>query len=289
MNPIMETENKAICPVCGSTKYRIRKTCNGLKMGYCADCTIAYAIPLIKGTGKDVGNANSSITQGEYYDMILKQYETQSELAFTKVPLVMKSWSKLMDRIPESVLEIGCGTGQYYQAWRKAGINWKGAEVNQTMLDFCRSKKMPVEEFDRILRRGEKYDVIYMSQVLEHILEPLDFLKKIGSLLNKGGILHLDVPNQESVTSLYRRMNPFHKEYGFVQPMHHLIAYTRKSLQLLLTRCNYDVIYLKAHTEEHPVFGQLLVEKTLLHQLAFKLSDITGKGSLLVCIAKGPV
>jgi SAM-dependent methyltransferase len=285
----MEAGNIVICPVCGSSNYRIRKTRDGLKMGYCADCTLAFADPLLKGAGKDVGNANSSITQSDYYDMILEQYEAQSELANTKVPLVMSYWSDIMGRAPLSVIESGCGTGQYYQAWKKAGVQWKGVEVNQNMLDFCRSRNMPVEEFDAIFNYGEKYDVIYMSQVLEHILEPLDFLKKIGSLLNKGGILHLDVPNQDSITSQYRQMNLFHNEYGFVQPMHHLIAYTRRSLQLLLQKCNYDVIYLQAHTEEHPVFGQLLVKKTLLHHLAFKLSDISGRGSLLVCIAKGPV
>jgi predicted SAM-dependent methyltransferase len=158
-------------------------------------------------------------------------------------------------------------------------------EVNKTMLDFCHSRNMPVSGFDDVLSKDKKYNVVFMSQVLEHILEPVEFLNKVATVLDNHGILHLDVPNQDSVTSLYRRLNIFHPEYGFVQPMHHLIAYSERSLLYLLKQCAFDIKHIGAHTEDENLFGQLLATKPLIQRLAFMVSRFTRRGSLLVCVA----
>jgi predicted SAM-dependent methyltransferase len=45
-----------------------------------------------------------------------------------------------------------------------------------------------------------KCDLLTMSHVLEHIPEPIDFLKKIrSSILNPGGTIFLEVPNEPSI------------------------------------------------------------------------------------------
>jgi 2-polyprenyl-3-methyl-5-hydroxy-6-metoxy-1,4-benzoquinol methylase len=254
-------------------------------MGVCANCTLAYSYPLKKGAFDDVGHSNSSVTNTEYYAKILKQYEIQSDLAINKVPLLLNYWTSVIGKTPLSILEIGCGTGQYYEAWKKAGVDWIGVEVNETMLAFCTSRNMPVYELDKVINTNKKFDVIFMSQVLEHILEPIEFLKTVGKLLNDHSILYLDVPNQDSITSLYRRINLFHPEYGFVQPMHHLIAYTQKSLKYLLKHCGFEIKHIGAHTEDEVLFGQLLATSSLLQRLAFVVSRFTKRGSLLVCVA----
>jgi hypothetical protein len=107
------------CPVCGNNEYRIRKRRNGLSMGVCTNCTLAYSHPLKKGSFDDVGHSNSSITNSDYYIKIQLQYEIQSELAIKKVPLLLNYWTSLLGKAPSSILEIGCGTGQYYEAWKK--------------------------------------------------------------------------------------------------------------------------------------------------------------------------
>lgn len=282
----MKNKSTPKCPVCGSSNFSLKKKNDGLKMGVCLNCTLAYAHPLIKGEEDDVGNSNSSITNADYYSNILKEYGTQSLLAKRKTPLMQEYWASIIGKKPITILEIGCGTGQYYEAWKEIGVNWTGIEINKEMLNFCRLKNIPVEEFDECIRSEKKYEVIFLSQVLEHILEPTDFLNKIGKLLAKDGILHIDVPNHDSITSLYRKINLFHNDYGFIQPMHHLIAYTKKSLAYLLEKNHYKVVHIDAYANDHNTFGQLLTSKTFLRRLLFWASGITNRGSLLVCIAK---
>lgn len=278
-------ENQIECPVCGKSNFHVVKKYRELSLGFCKNCTLAYARPLVKGQADDVGRVNASITNSDYYKQIEKDFELQSAMAIKKVPLLVEYWTSILKKKPKSVLEIGCGTGQYYNAFQKAGIAWQGVEVNKSMLEFCRSRNMPVVEFHEIIQTNNTYDAVFMSQVLEHNLEPKSFLHSVKKRMDSHGLLHLDVPNQDSITSLYRRINRLHPEYGFVQPMHHLIAYNRNSLTHLVKQCGFEIIHLDAHTEEEPVFGQLMVNPPLIQKLAFVVSRMFNRGSLLVCVA----
>ena len=255
----------------------------------CLNCSLAYTHPLIQGDESDVGNSESTITSADYYVNILRDYDVQVSIAKSKASNMLKYWSQVIGRTPLSVLEIGCGTGQYYEAWKELGIEWTGFEVNQEMLKFCRARSIPVDDCNimkDIKKDNKKYDVIFMSQVLEHILTPQLLLDRIKDYLADGGILHIDVPNHDSLTSLYRRVNFLHHEYGFIQPDFHLIAYNKKALAHLLVHKGFQLCHIDVYANDHHTFGQLLASKSILSRLSYAVSRIIKRGSLLVCIAK---
>lgn len=277
------------CPVCGSSDYRRRRVRDRLEMGFCTDCSLAYAHPLTRGDKDDVGAACSSITDSGYYSNITNHYAIQSSLAMAKAARMRTYWHSIIGRELRSILEIGCGTGQYYEAWTKLGVEWTGTEVNQEMLAFCRTRNIPVHALDIAEQSNSlqgRYDVIFLSQVLEHILTPYTFLRRARDLLEDDGVLHIDVPNHDSLTALYRRVNVFHKEYGFVQPYHHLIAYTKRALSHLVSHAGYRIHHINAYANNHKTFGQLLTKETIAQRLLFWASRLTRRGSLLVCVAQ---
>jgi SAM-dependent methyltransferase len=196
-------------------------------------------------------------------------------------------WTEVSGGVPKSILEIGCGTGRYFTAFKQLGVNWRGIEINKEMLAYCIANGIPAQKIDIANDNiSEKFDVVFMSQVLEHVLEPKKFMQKIGALLNLDGVFHLDVPNHDSLTSLYRRVNPIHQEYGFVQPNHHLIAYTKKSLTTLLENAGFKVEIIGAYANDHDVFGQLMTPKSPAHNMVLALSRLTRRGSILAAVAK---
>lgn len=282
----MIEKNVESCPVCGGTNFRPKRKRGRFEMGVCLDCSLGYTNPLVSGDENEVGNSNASITDPDYYANIVSNYAIQSELAKKKAQFLRDYWTSVIGMPPHSILEVGCGTGQYFEAWKQLGIDWTGVEVNNDMLEFCVARGMPVKSFDECTKINNKYDVVFLSQVLEHILEPNEFLKKIASLMAPGGLVHIDVPNHNALTSLYRKVNVFHREYGFIQPPHHLLAYTERSLSLLLQNSDYDVAHIRAYANDNPTFGQLLVSKTPLRKILFRVSDAMKRGSLLVAIAK---
>ena len=239
--------------------------------------------------GDEVGESNSTITEADFYKGLKKNHKHQSEIAKEKAPRMLKYWKSILKNSMEkqvSILEIGCGTGQYYSAWKEQDVKWMGLEVNKDMLEFCQSKEIPASNIDLTSQElPEKYDVVFLSQVLEHVIDPKIFISKIKENMLNGGVLHIDVPNHDSMISLYRRLNPFHSEYGFLQPNHHLIAYNKKSLSYLLNKNGFKLIKVRAYSNDDNTFGQLVMDKSVVNKFIFWLSNLFGRGSLLVAIA----
>lgn len=106
------------CPVCNSDNFKYIKEIEKSKIIQCKECTLTYTYPEIKGKNSDVGKENSSITSKEYYDGVMSNFDAQSNLAIEKAPKILKKWSKLSGKETSSILEVGCGTGQYYSAFK---------------------------------------------------------------------------------------------------------------------------------------------------------------------------
>jgi N-acetylglucosaminyldiphosphoundecaprenol N-acetyl-beta-D-mannosaminyltransferase len=151
------------------------------------------------------------------------------------------------------------------------------------MIDFCLARGMPVSSLDAL--KGQTFDAVFMSQVLEHILTPRSFLQVVRNFLVPGGVLHLDVPNHGSLASLVRRIAG--SDYGAVQPMHHLLGYSGRPLRRLLESAGFQIVHLGAHTNDDPLFGQLGPLR-LLSKLQCLASAPIGRGSMLVAVARKP-
>jgi hypothetical protein len=128
--------------------------------------------------------------------------------------------------------------------------------------------------------------VIFASQVVEHVLTPVDFMRRARGLLEGDGILHLDVPNHAGLSAWARRVRPTDGEYGFLQPPHHQIAYTRATLERLVREAGFVPIEIKAVGNTDSTWGQLTVTKKPLNRLGMQVAGTIGLGSLLVALAR---
>lgn len=276
-----------VCVACKSEQTRtLSRRSKGLAIVTCTECDLVFTDPLPRGSDGEVGASESAITDQAYYQDIIRCHDLQESLARDKVKRLLSFYHQRLGLTPRNVLEIGCGTGQFFRAWSESGIAWTGVEASPRMLRFCIERNKPVIDAGSLgtLSSGS-YDLIYFSQVLEHILDPNDFLDQVGDLLAPSGLVHLDVPNHDSILSRLRRFNPFSKDYGFIQPPHHLIAYRRKSLVSLMNRWEFEVVEIGGYPNSHKLFGQLLCDPHPIHRLIMAVESLVGTGSLLVCLA----
>jgi len=110
-----------------------------------------------------------------------------------------------------NILDIGCGYGQMLLSLREKGYtNLNGVDISGDAVAFCKDKKLNValvtDLTDHVVDENDKYDVIIMSHVLEHIpkekiIDTVKFIK--NSLLKPGGAFLLMVPNAQSNTGAY--------------------------------------------------------------------------------------
>lgn len=87
----------------------------------------------------------------------------------------------------KNVLDIGCGRGEFLELARQNDIVARGIDIDEDMINFCKSKGFNVELKDAIeILEGMKdksLDGIFISQVVEHLAP--DYLVKMLNLCNK--------------------------------------------------------------------------------------------------------
>jgi len=73
----------------------------------------------------------------------------------------------------KNVLDIGCGRGEFQELLREHEIGGHGIDVDEDMVNFCRSKGLDVEKIDAVsyLQKLEdkSLDGIFIDQVVEHL------------------------------------------------------------------------------------------------------------------------
>jgi 2-polyprenyl-3-methyl-5-hydroxy-6-metoxy-1,4-benzoquinol methylase len=131
-------------------------------------------------------------------------------------------------------LDVGCSGGFMVEAAREAGYEATGLDIDVVSIDYAREHfpeialfNRTVEEF-RALYSG-KFDLIYCSEVIEHVPQPRPFMSAIAELLAPGGILFITTPD----ISHWRVPKDIRTWIGFAPPAH-CVYFTPDSLIRLI-------------------------------------------------------
>lgn len=94
-------------------------------------------------------------------------------------------------------LDVGCGAGALVKAAAQGGWHVEGTELSTVAANrlqeegFC----IHVGSLPEIALPHAGYDVITMTELLEHLMNPLDYVHEAYRLLRQGGVLFLTTPN----------------------------------------------------------------------------------------------
>ncbi len=121
-----------------------------------------------------------------------------------------------------NVLDIGCGRGEFLELMREMGIVARGVDLDETMVDYCRSRGLAVEHNDALLYLEElsdgSLDGIFIDQVVEH-LEPAYLVRLLDLCHRKlkfGYYLIAETVNPLSFVSFAN----FYIDMTHVRPVH---------------------------------------------------------------------
>ncbi|MBD2768034.1 class I SAM-dependent methyltransferase [Hymenobacter sp. BT664] len=104
-----------------------------------------------------------------------------------------------------SFLDIGCGEGwalEYFQRqnWEVLGLDFSSFSLEKfqpALRAHLRTGDL-YEELDKLVEAGTQFDVLWLDNVLEHVLEPAELLRQCRALVKPQGVLMVDVPNDFS-------------------------------------------------------------------------------------------
>lgn len=146
--------------------------------------------------------------------------------------------------IPEkaSIIEIGAGSGILIESLQRFGPDtWKltANEFEMKRLKRLEGKGIHFKlgNFEHI-EFEEKYDVIIMNQLIEHLYDPDKILKRCYDILNPGGIVIIETPNYRSLDhKLFRK-----KYWGGYHIPRHFNIYNDKTLKRHVEKHGFEVV-----------------------------------------------
>lgn len=222
---------KTSCDWCGSPKFSVFldnltsiEHDKKFRLVKCKKCGLIYLNP--RPSKKEIG---------KYY----------ASTYWSKNKNPEKSHGYVYRLIDESVkkgeiLDVGAGTGVLLSGFKRRGWKIDGVELSADAISFAKSK------FGIKLRKGDllgiklpenKYDLITLNHVLEHVYEPRETLDKVSSLLKKGGTVMISCPNIEGVgAKMFKR-----KWYALDAPRH-LYQYNRLTISRMLKASGFKVV-----------------------------------------------
>ncbi|MGE5363149.1 MAG: class I SAM-dependent methyltransferase [Bacteroidota bacterium] len=100
-----------------------------------------------------------------------------------------------------SILEIGSGLGYVTYALAKRGYDIKGMDISDVAVANARKKfgdhYICRDLFEYVKDSDEKYDVIIMTELVEHVQDIPGFLNTVKKLLKDNGEIILTTPNKD--------------------------------------------------------------------------------------------
>jgi SAM-dependent methyltransferase len=155
----------------------------------------------------------------------------------------LDAFAKLLPAERRHLLDIGCGPGFFLKTAKDHGWRVMGVEPSRQAAAHARGLGVQVVEgfFNGESATGlGRFDVVHLNNVLEHVPNPVELIARARDLLEAGGLICVNVPNDFSGFQHAARRHLDLPEW-WLAPPHHLNYFTFDSLSALLTRLGFSI------------------------------------------------
>ncbi len=252
------------CPVCEGHTWQPLHRKNGFRYFRCTSCRLEITWPL--PTEAQIADYYKSQTEKASYAVRVNYPREDS------VHRKIAEWVISLNggKAPQTILDVGCLDGRLLDIFKEKGATTYGIEIQSDAAAIAGKKhdgrisNGTIEQFAE-KNEGQRFDVVTAIGVIEHVPDPVSFLKTIRRLISSDGLLVLQTPNTSS--SLHSIMGSHWPPYV---PIEHIYLFSARNLAMLLDKCGFEMTECKNHWKWLQIeFFYLMTE--LFMPFAYKL------------------
>lgn len=257
----MSYERLEQCPVCGKQEFKnyLVVTDNSVSkesfvIVECENCSFKFTNP-----------RPDSESIGAYYES--EEYVSHSN---TKSGIINKAYHvvrsittkqkvELINKCAPAkgtILDYGCGTGNFLAACKNDGWDIRGIEPNKKAREIASNETEELVAADLADLEGEKFEVITLWHVLEHIHTLNETMAQLVDMLQDDGTLIVAVPNADSHDAQLYKEN-----WAAYDVPRHLYHFTQATMKRFLKKhkmkledvlpMKFDAYYVSMLSEKH--------------------------------------
>jgi len=246
----------------------------------CLDCDLIYINP-IPNEGDLIKMYPPSYQNGVESNILDSPYKKLIGLRFS-----YGYQFKLLNSLSfkGKMLDYGCGTANFVINSNNAGYICDGAEFNPDHVKILK-KEIPQSQFytiDDLLASNVNYDLIRLSNVLEHFTDPVGAMEKLKAKLNPKGYFLIEGPIETNFNFalLFRKMYfRFRKKINVNYIAHHTpthIIFTNLENQLqFFENLKLNKVHLKTSEAEWPFPPNFKSANGVVSKLNFIIARIS--------------
>jgi 2-polyprenyl-3-methyl-5-hydroxy-6-metoxy-1,4-benzoquinol methylase len=225
------------CSLCSKEQTKLLLTKRDFSIVKCCNCGFVYVNPRVED------DQLTSIYRHNYFtnkDYGYVSYEQEKRLRVKN----FERWLKDADRFingatPVFALDVGCAAGYCLELMNARGWKTNGLELDEEMCTVLQEKgfdisKSLLEDF----KTENRFSVITLFDVIEHIPNIDKAFSKLNSLLAKDGVVIMVTPNHNS---LQRKL--LRKRWFQYKPIEHIQYFNKSSLKTFAERNGLKIIY----------------------------------------------
>jgi 2-polyprenyl-3-methyl-5-hydroxy-6-metoxy-1,4-benzoquinol methylase len=242
----------------------------------CDACKLVYIDPLL--SEDDLQKLYSIDYHNEFYFNAGKDYTRQMDIL-------------LQHKTKGKFLDYGCGDAAFLRFFRHLDFELYGAEYNPVLVNKLKEAHQGISflTIDSLLNDpSQKFDIIHLGDVLEHLVNPQAIIQILRTRLNPGGILFVEGPIEHNFNfanifiagnfQVKKLLMP--KRTVPMRPFHIFFS-NRKNQREFFERIHFKTLHFEVFEWAWPLPGKWQESRSVKQKLEYFIGQISKKISSL--------
>lgn len=218
------------CPICDGVQAVFYARQDEYNFVACRSCGFVFLFPMPDASSLAAVYDDSAFDVGRY-----PKAKSRMRRAMMRA---LRLWPHF---VAKDAIDVGCGGGFLAEAMRRLGARTAGLDISAGSIAYASDAFPKVrffnETFDTFLSRGETYDFIHSSEVIEHIGDVKSYMSFLAGIARPGAKLFLTTPD-----ILHPMVPKDVTDWDMFSPPRHVQFFSESTLTRLLDAYGFEIL-----------------------------------------------